>query len=154
MLVHRLEPELAAMIGGGGRLVISDDPDARDRDWHRLFADFLEILARKGLNKLAIIGEPHIDEERAFAQIKRRAFFVGRATSLITTGLPPGPELVLVGRGVPLNRANLKPRAQGDERIFILPPGLASPDKPDLPIDNIFDGPQLSLAQVDRRLTA
>ena len=153
-LVHRLEPELATIIGGGGRLVISDDPDARDHDWHRLFADFLGILARKGLTKLAIIGEPHIDEERAFPQIKRRAFFVGRATSLLTTGLPPGPELVLVGRGVPLNRANLSPRAVGDERIFILPTGLASPDKPDLLIANIFDGPQLSLHEVYRRLTA
>ena len=151
---QRPEPKLGELIGGGGRLLIGDDPDARDRNWYRLFAELLEVLARLGMNKLALIGETEIDEERAFERIQRRAFFVGRSSTLVTTGLPPGPELVLVGRDVQLKKANLKQREGGDERIFILPHSLASPDKPDIALADIFDGPQLNFIQLYRRLTA
>jgi hypothetical protein len=72
----------------------------------------------------------------------------------VATGLPPGPELVLVGHGVRLNKANLKSRLPGDERIFILPPSLAAPDKPDLALTDIFAGAQLGFDQLYRRLTA
>ena len=149
-----LHPELANLIGGGGRLLVSDDPEAREDRWHRRFAEILDALARKGMIKLALIGETGIDNERAFVRIQRRAFFVGRSATLMSTGLPPGPELVVVGRGVRLSKANLKKRLPGDERIFILPPNLAAPEKPDLGLADIFAGEQLSFDQFYRRLTA
>lgn len=147
-------PELAALIGGGGRLLVTNDPDARDDRWYRRFAELLDALAHHGMTKLALIGETGIDEARAFARIRRRAFFVGRSAMLVATGLPPGPELVLVGHGVRLNKANLKSRLPGDERIFILPPSLAAPDKPDLALIDVFAGAQLGFDQLYRRLTA
>ncbi|MCZ8323098.1 MAG: protein DpdF [Novosphingobium sp.] len=149
-----LQPRLAALIGGGGRLLVSDDPELREGRWHRRFSDLLDALARQGMSKLALIGDTGIDEARAFAKIQRRAFFVGRSETLLATGLPPGPELVVIGRGVPLRKANFKHRAPGDERIFILPSGFVAPEKPDLALTEIFDGPQLSFTQLCGRLTA
>lgn len=149
-----LQPELAALIGGGGRLLVTDDPDAREDRWHRRFSELLDSLASKGITKLALIGETGLDEERAFERIKRRVFFVGRSSTPVATGLPPGPELVLVGRGGRLTKANLRERERGDERIFIVPPSLAAPEKPDLALSDIFAGGQLSFDQLYRRLTA
>ena len=149
-----MQPAVAALIGSGGRLLVPDNPDLRDSRWYRRFAELLDVLARQGMYKLALIGDTGIDEARAFGKIERRAFFVGRSESLLATGLPPGPELVVIGRGVRLSKANFKRRAQGDERIFILPPDFAAPDKPDLSFVNVFDGRQLSLDQLHGRLTA
>ena len=151
---QKLQPHLAELIGSGGRLLVIDDPEAREGRWYRRFAELLDALARQGMTKLALIGQTAIDEERAFARIQRRAFFVGRSATLITTGLPSGPELVLIGRGVQLNKANLKKRTPGDERVFILPPNLAAPDKPDLALADIFAGGQLSFDQFYGRLMA
>lgn len=151
---QKLQPELAALIGGGGRLLVTDDPEARESRWHRRFAELLEAIARQGMTKLALIGETGINEMRAFERVKKRAFFVGRSTTLVGTGLPPGPKLVLVGRGVRLNTANLKKRKAGDERIFILPRSLPAPEKPDLPLAEVFDGGQLSIDQIYGRLMA
>lgn len=151
---QQLQPELAELIGGGGRLLVTDDPEARDGRWHRRFSELLEALARQGMTKLALIGETEIDEGRAFDRVERRAFFVGRSATLIGTGLPPGPEIVLVGHGVRLNTANLKKREKGDERVFVLPPKLASPAKPDLPLAEVFDGRQLSFDQLYGRMMA
>lgn len=148
------QPALNALIGRGGRLLVTDDPDARDGRWHRRFAEVLEALTRQGISKLALIGDTGLDEARAFARVERRAFFVGRSETLVATGLPSGPELVLVGRGVRLNSANLRRRDAGDERIFILPPNFAAPEKPDLALAEIFAGAQLSFDQFYGRLTA
>jgi ATP-dependent DNA helicase RecQ len=148
-----LQPDLAALIGGGGRLLVIDDPDAREVRWHRRFAELLEALARQGMTKLALIGETGIDEERAFERIKRRAFFIGRSLTPVATRLPPGPELVLVGRNGRLTQANLREREPGDERIFIVPPNLAAPDKPDLPLVDVFAGRRLSFDKLYRSLT-
>lgn len=147
-------PTVAELIGSGGRLLVIDDPGGRDDQWHRRFAELLEVLSRQGVTKLAMIGETALNEERAFARVQRRAFFVARSTTLIGTGLPPGPELALLGRGVQLNKANLKRRVPGDERIFILPPNLAAPGKPDLPLVDVFAGGKLSFEQFYRRMTA
>ena len=149
-----LQPAVAALIGSGGRLLVPDDPDLRDSRWHRRFAELLDVLARQGIHKLALIGDTGIDEARAFEKIERRAFFVGRSETLLATSLPPGPELVVIGRCVRLSKANFKRRAPGDERIFILPPDFAAPDKPDLFLVDVFEGRQLSLAQLHGRLTA
>lgn len=149
-----LRAGLATLVGSGGRLLVSHDPSLRDGRWHRRFAELLDALAQQGINKLALIGESALDEERAFARIKRRAYFIGRAETLVTTGLPPGPELVLFGPNVRLNKANLKKRVPGDERIFILPPSIVAPEKPDLPLSSIFDGNQLTFDQLYGRLTA
>lgn len=149
-----LKPMLAALVGDGGRLLVTDDPHVRDNRWHRRFAELLDALSRQGVHKLALLGDTEIDEARTFERIKRRAFFVGRSATALTTGLPPGPELVLVGRGVHLTKANLKARASGDERIFIVPPDHAAPDKPDLALTEIFSGSQLSFDQFYGRLMA
>lgn len=153
-LGQQLQPELAALIGGGGRLLVTDDPEARDGRWHRRFSELLEALARQGMNKLALIGQTGVDEESAFERVKRRAFFVGRSATLVASGLPPGPEFVLVGHGVTLKSANLKKREMGDERIFVLPPSIAAPEKPDLPLAEVFDGGQVSFDQLYGRLMA
>lgn len=149
-----LKPALAGLIGSGGHMLVTDDPDGRDHGWHRRFAEVLEVLARHGMTKLALVGETGIDEQLAFAQIKRRAFFVSRSTTPVATGLPPGPELVLIGRGAGLKQANLKARMPGDERILIVPTGIASPNKPDLALIEVFPGSQFSFVQFYRRLTA
>lgn len=148
-----LQPGLVELIGGGGRLLVCDDPNARDVRWHRRFGELLEALARQGMNKLALIGETGIDEKRVFERIRRHPYFVGRAHSTVATGLPPGPELVVVGFGGRLTNANLRERKAGDERIFIVPPRLAAPDKPDLPLADIFAGRQLSFDKLYRSLT-
>lgn len=148
------QPTVTELIGSGGRLLVIDDQDARDDHWHRRFAEILEVLSRQGVTRLALIGEPGLKEERAFARIQRHAFFVGRSETLLGTSLPPGPGLVLAGRGVQLNKANLKRRSSGDERIFILPPTLTAPGKPDLPLVDVFAGGTLSFEQFHRRLTS
>ncbi|KNH02926.1 ATP-dependent DNA helicase RecQ [Qipengyuania citrea LAMA 915] len=149
-----LQPTLDELIGSGGRLLVADDPNMRDERWHRRFSELLQALTNQGMCKLALIGETGIDEQRAFSRVDHRAFFVGRSATLVGTSLPPGPELVLVGRGVRLNKANLRRRETGNERIFMLPPNLAAPDKPDLALTEIFDGSQLSFDQFYGRLTA
>lgn len=149
-----LRAGLAGLVGSGGRMLVSDDPGMRDGRWYRHFAELLDALARQGISKLALIGESALDEKRAFARIERRAFFIGRAETLVATGLPPGPELVLIGRNVRLNKANLKQRVSGDERIFIVPPNIVAPEKPDLLLASIFDGNQFTFDQFYGRLMA
>lgn len=149
---HQLQPELAELIGGGGRLLVTYDPEAQDGRWNRRFAELLSEFARQGITKLALIGETGIEEDLVFNRVKRRAFFVGRSETLVGTGLPPGPEVVLIGRGVRLNAANLKKREIGDERILVLPQNLVAPNKPDLTLAEVFDGRQLTFEQLYGRL--
>lgn len=115
-------PLLARLFDAEGRLLVTYG-DAGGRAGSRRIGETLERLARLGLAKLLLIGEPPFDTERLLRFAQATPFFVATSASLATSRLPAGPELVLVGPGETLGAAALAQRS----RILVVPEAQLAP---------------------------
>lgn len=113
-----MNPVLARLLGGDGRLLVTYDPEAVDRKSTRHLKNSFEKLAAIGVRKLLVLGPPPFELKRVLEFAQKAPFFVSHLDSLAFSRLPRGPELVLVAPGVQLREVNLIPNPDFP-RIFI-----------------------------------
>lgn len=77
--------------------------------------------------------------------------FLERPKFLADSRLPRGPQLVLIGPGENLYRANLTPDANRP-RLLLIPRDVADPDRPGSPLLDRYPGAVIQLEDLLPRL--
>ncbi len=114
-----LTPLLARLFDADGRLLVTYG-DLSTRAQARRLGDTLERLYRMGLAKLTLLGDVPFNRERVLRFAQTSPFFVSAVSSLISSRLPQGPEVVFVGPGQSLGEATYSVR-EGRTRMFLVP---------------------------------
>lgn len=114
-----------------GRGLIERERESFDSaSQRRVLAEFIQGLWDDGIRKCLVIGDAPAPVMRALAE-RPWCTVEGRNAMLLTSnGLPPGPALVWVGAGIAIPEHHFAPREAGQERLFIIPAGLANPNRP------------------------
>lgn len=104
----------------------------------RIIREFIQSLWDDGIRKCLVIGgapEPvlHALGERPWCTLQS-----DNAKLLSSNGLPPGPTVIWVVAGIAIPEHHFSPRDAGEERFFIIPTGLANPDRPGRLIGDTF----------------
>ena len=136
-----------------GRCLVERETDdfLKQRDLRRL-AEIFDSLWRIGLRKCIVLGEaPQV----LYDSLSSRPWcVVGGQTERIlsSNGLPPGPEVVWIGKASMPSLDHFCPMETGQERIFLLPREPVDPSNPTvslgdkyslLPLSNFHDRLQL-----------
>ena len=111
-------------------------------------------LVGAGLRNVLLFGPQSQDVEKAIAGLASTVAFVAREASPGASGLPPGPEIVIVGVGAPLREAHLGARPGGQERVLIVPSDIRSPGRPHVLLSQCHNGRILTLRELYGRLIA
>lgn len=144
-----LDPVLSGMLGHDGRLLVTYNSEADGLTDRRRAATAVKSLWRSGARSLALWGEPYRVFERALADLVNLPVFVSRIDSLTMNRLPPGPQVVIVGRGVQMERpTGVAPQP----RIILIPQDHADPDRPGESLVDRWPGPILTLANLLSRI--
>lgn len=104
----------------------------------RVLGEFMQSLWDDGIRKCLVIGSAPEPVLRALASQPWCTLQSDETMILTSNGLPPGPTVVWVGSGVAIPEHHFYPRKAGEERLFIIPAGLANPNRPGCLIGDTF----------------
>lgn len=145
---------LLQMLDNSNRLLVHFDPTiARDARWFRRLGEILEALAGSGMLNLTLLGNTPAFDDRVTKNLSERPWFIAQVNRLTPGRLPPGPEVILASEQPTLTRTNLGPREAGKARVFILPVGTESPDRPGIRLTQCFAGRVFHFDEFHQRLT-
>ena len=133
-------------------LLVYYDPADNSRRMARVLREVLSGLVRFGLRRIAVIGNAGSSTDKAIAELAGRPVFVGRGHDFVACRLPLGPHLLILGDLATLRPMALKSRRPGDERIILFRRDLPSPQRPDLLLQDVYDGPAMSLDDLHARI--
>jgi ATP-dependent DNA helicase RecQ len=144
-----MPPLLARLFDADARLLITYG-DFSTRAESRRLGETLERLSRMGLAKLILLGEVPFDRERVLRFARSSPFFVSALSSVVSSRLPKGPEMVFVGYGQFIGEAAY---AAGGRRarIFVVPEGQLAPTGHLL--RDVFGGRTLTLDEFSARVS-
>jgi ATP-dependent DNA helicase RecQ len=122
-----------------GRGIIERETEAFDKPSQRRFIrEFMNGLWDDGMRKCFAIGA--IPEALA-AALAERPWCTAQAEHarlLSSNGLPPGPAVIWAAVGAAIPEHQFYAQNAGKERLFLIPVGLANPDRPGHPISDLF----------------
>lgn len=122
-----------------GRGLIERTSEAFDTvSQRRILGEFMQSLWDDGIRKCLVIGSAPEPVLRALAAQPWCTVQSDNTMLLSSNGLPPGPTVVWVGAGVAVPEHYFSPREAGEERLFIIPAGLANPNRPGRLIGDTF----------------
>jgi hypothetical protein len=142
----------ASLSQNDGPLVVYYDPADHSRRMSRVLREVLSGLVRFGLRRIAVIGNAGSPTDKAIEELADRPVFVGRGDDFIACRLPPGPHLLILGDRAMLRPMALQPRRTHEERIVLSRRDLPSPHRPDLLLQDVYNGPAMSLDDLHGRI--
>ncbi|HEX8603332.1 MAG TPA: helicase-related protein, partial [Pseudoduganella sp.] len=123
----------------GGRALFERDAEAFERASQRRFVrELMHGLWDDGIRNCIVIGTV---PEAVAATLAERPWCTAQSNDsrlLSSNGLPPGPAVVWVGAGSAVPEHHFAACEAGQERLFLLPTGLANPDRPGHTIGDLF----------------
>jgi hypothetical protein len=143
------EPVRSLLDNGNRLLVLIDDtgPLARQR-----LGDVLIRLTASGIGNIVLFGTPDKDVESAVSELASTTAFVARDATPGVTGLPTGPEVLIVGNHAPLREVHLDVRRSGEERIILIRDTARAPSRPNLLLRQCYSGRLMTLSEVYGRI--
>lgn len=135
---------LTHLLGSDCRLVIWYERQAVDLRFRRRFGRLLRTARLEGLTNVAFVGEATALAEEAYDVGRNLPFFFTQVSRLPQRRLPPGGELVVLGRGAQLESLDLAPPQHPDAQILMLPHDLPDPNRPGLPLRLSYGGRSIS----------
>lgn len=142
-------PLLARLFDADNRLLVTYG-EVSGKAASRRLGDTLERLGRMGLAKLILLGDAPFDLDRVLRFAQTSPFFVSQLPLPIHSRLPPGPEMVLVGRDQRLGEATYSPLL-GRTRLFLVPEKLRAQSGHLL--RDVFGGRVLTLDEFHARVS-
>ena len=133
------------------RLLVPYKPQEASSFQLRRTAETFRALYLDGLRCVLALGTIPPLFRRAIDEMNGVPVFLERPKFLADARLPRGPQLVLIGPGENLDRANLTPDANRP-RLFLIPRDLADPDRPDSPLLDRYPGSVVQLEDLLPRL--
>lgn len=133
------------------RLLVPYKPQETSSFQIRRTAETFRTLYLDGLRCVLALGTVPALFRRAFDEMSEVPVFLERPKFLADSRLPCGPQLVLIGPGENLDRANLTPDANRP-RLFFIPRDLADPDRPNSPLLDRYPGSVVQLEDLLPRL--
>lgn len=133
------------------RLLVPYKPQESSGFQIRRTAETFRTLYLDGLRCVLALGTVPPLFRRALDEMSEVPVFLERPKFLAGSRLPRGPQLVLIGPGENLDRANLTPDANRPRLLFI-PRDLADPDRPDTLLLDRYPGAVVQLEDLLPRL--
>lgn len=133
------------------RLLVPYKPQETSSFQIRRTAETFRTLYLDGLRCVLALGTAPPLFRRALEEMSEVPVFLERPKFLADSRLPRGPQLVLIGPGENLYRANLTPDANRP-RLLLIPRDVADPDRPGSPLLDRYPGAVIQLEDLLPRL--
>lgn len=122
-----------------GRGVIERETETFDKPSQRRFMrELMNGLWDDGIRKCFAIGEIPEALAKVLAERPWCTAQSNQARVLSSNGFPPGPAIIWVSVDSFIPEHHFSPQVAGQERLFLIPSGLANPDRPGRMISDLF----------------